>query len=301
MRQAVGVISTTRVDAHGDILQKDELERMGARMAGKYTLIGYGHDPRHPPIGRVISTRLIRQEDGEYELVGTFEIWDKNDNSNNILGDGRRIELDSHDYSKPTISYNPLFLNQNDPQILSEIAKLGFQLKDDRIEKAYESIISTIIIYGSFIYLGNKALGAFIDGFFNQLGQKTAIEAINGLKKLYLKPLLREERLVTFRCPIIHNGVRHELEVILEKSSDIEELSKCNLSTIEELVENALVSEPRISQVVIGCTEGKLRILYTVRYDGFPSVIAPISDDELTQGALSPEGTAERKPHREGR
>ena len=138
MRQYTGVISTTRVDAHGDILQKVELERIGARMAGKYTLIGYRHDPRHPPIGRVISTRLIKQEDGEYELEGTFEIWDKNDNSNSILGDGRKIKLDSHDYSKPTISYNPLFLNQNDQQILFEIAKLGFQLKDDRIEKAYD-------------------------------------------------------------------------------------------------------------------------------------------------------------------
>lgn len=132
------------------------------------------------------------------------------------------------------------------------------------------------------------------------MGKKTAMEAINGLKNLYSKPLPRE-RLVTFRCPIIHDGVRRELEVILEKLSDIEELSKCNLKHVEELVENALVSEPRTSQIVIGCTDGELCILYTIRYDGFPSVMAAISDDELTQGALSPEGTAERKPHREDR
>jgi hypothetical protein len=74
MRQYTGVISTTCVDAHGDIIQKDELEHMAARMAGKYTLIGYKHDPRHPPLGRIISTRLIKQEDGEYILEGTFEV-----------------------------------------------------------------------------------------------------------------------------------------------------------------------------------------------------------------------------------
>ena len=79
MRRYTGVISTTRVDAHGDFIQKDELERIAAQMARKYTLMNYGHDPRYPPLGRIVSTRLVKQEDGEYALEGTFEIWERND------------------------------------------------------------------------------------------------------------------------------------------------------------------------------------------------------------------------------
>lgn len=292
MRQYTKVISTTRVDAHGDILQRDDLERMAARMAREYTLVGYGHDIRHPPIGRIVSTRLIKQEDGEYVLEGTFEIWDKNDDISSSIGDGRKIKLDIPDYNKPTILYNPLSLNQNDLQILSGIAKLGFQLKDDRIEKAYDPAISSIIFYGSIM-----ALGAFITGVFNQLGQEAIKAVIKKLKELYSSSL-SGERLVIFKFPIIYDGSRHELDVVLEKSSDVEELSKCSSKHIEELVKSAFASEPRTIKVVIGCTDGEFHILYSVRDDGAPSIIAPILEDELIQGDLSSEGTAKRTPHR---
>jgi hypothetical protein len=103
---------------------------------------------------------------------------------------------------------------------------------------------------------------------------------------------------VIFKSPIDYNGLKCELDIILEKSSDVEKLSKCSSKYIEELVKSAFAGEPRTMQVVIGCNDRELHMLYSIRDDGVPSKISPISEDELTQGGLSQGRTAKRTPHR---
>lgn len=288
----VGEISSTREDLHGDVVQLDELKQMAARLEGRCILLGYRHDLRHPPIGRMVSTRLMEQEGGEHILQGTFEIWDEVDKISAPPENGRKIDVELHDYCEPTIQYNPLSLNQEDQDILIGITKLGFQLKDDRIEKALDSIVTSIVIYGSICLVG-KAVGGFIDGFFNQLGGEASKEFIKRLRDLFsTKPSY--ERLVILRCPIIHKEIKCELNIILDKSMDLEQLLDFSLRHMEELVGTAIASEPRTKIIVIGCTNGEFRTLYSVRDDGFPSELEPVTEEELSHGGLSVEGSAKR-------
>ena len=295
MKQYNKVIHSTRIDAHDDVISKEELENMAIRMANRCILVSYQHDPRHPPLGRLVSTRIIESEDGESELVGTLEIWDNNDNLSSLGRSDLKIENNGKDYNKPTVLYDHSFLNPEDQQLISEITGMGFE-SDQVIKKALEPL-STIVICGFATYLLGRAVNGFIDGFSKQLGQDTAVKLENVLKNLLSKPRA-VERLVIFRVPIIEDGSQKEIrfiEIILEKPSDIEcFFNNHNLSDIDSQIMGAVKGEPRTLEIVIGWKDGKPNILYTIRNDGIPSAIAPISDSELNSMDLSIEGSAQR-------
>jgi hypothetical protein len=145
------VIHSTRIDAHGDVISKEELENMAKWMANRCILVSYQHDPRHPPLGRLVSTRIIESEDGESELVGTLEIWERYDDLSSLGRCGLKIGNNGNSYGKLTVLYDHSFLNPEDQQLILEITGMGFE-SDQVIKKAFEPL-STIVIYGFAIYL----------------------------------------------------------------------------------------------------------------------------------------------------
>lgn len=290
MKQYEKVIHSTRIDAHDDVISKEELENMAAGMAGKCILISYQHDPRHPPIGRIAATRLIQSEDGEYDLLGTLEIWESDDNMGRFDRSDLRIQKDIDDY-KPTLLYDRSFLNPEDKQLISEITAMGFE-SDQIIKKALEPL-SSIVIYGVAIYLLGRAAGGFVDGFSKQLGQDTAVKLEKAIKDL-LKRRKDGTRLVVLKVPIIEGDSVREIELILENTSDIEYFFNHDLDYLSKMILEVVRSEPETVEIVIKWKGRKPSILYTIRNNGIPSAIEPISENELDSMSLSIEGSAQR-------
>jgi hypothetical protein len=294
MKRYNKVIHSTRIDAHDDVISKEELENMAIRMAGRCILVSYQHDPRHPPLGRLVSTRIIESEDGEYELVGTLEIWEKNNNLSSLGRYDLKIENNRNDYERLTVLYDHSFLNPEDQQLISEITGMGFE-SDQVIKKALDPL-SVIVICGYATYLLNRAVNGFIDGFTKQLGQDTEVKLGNALKNLLSKPRV-SERLVIFRVPIIEDSPEKDIkfiEIILEKPHDIGYLFNHNLNDIESQIIDVVEGEPRTLKIVVEWKDGKPNIQFTIRNDGVPSAIAPISEKELNSMDLSIEGSAQR-------
>lgn len=72
------IMATTHVDRHFHRFSKQSLEGMLKDISGACRpIINVEHDTTLPPIGKVLSGRVLLREDGEYELVAVQEIFEK--------------------------------------------------------------------------------------------------------------------------------------------------------------------------------------------------------------------------------
>src|SRR5690348_17432950 len=77
MAQYEATIANTRLDRQGERLAKESLLLLAESINKHYIPVGIEHDPRQAPIGRVLSAFVRDCEDGEHEVIATFEIFDE--------------------------------------------------------------------------------------------------------------------------------------------------------------------------------------------------------------------------------
>ena len=57
-------MATTHVDRHGERLTRSALESLVRQLRANYIPIGFEHDPRFPPLGRMIDATVVELPDG---------------------------------------------------------------------------------------------------------------------------------------------------------------------------------------------------------------------------------------------
>jgi len=67
------IFATTHVDSHGDQLTKEALEDMVTQSRSKHIRVTPEHDPRTPPIGRVVHSKHVELDDGDHGAESTLE------------------------------------------------------------------------------------------------------------------------------------------------------------------------------------------------------------------------------------
>lgn len=122
-----GIIATTRVDRHGDKLEKEALETLVNTINTKEEAIGVSveHDSLAMPIGKVIKGELVQLDDGEFAVKTIQEIFDihsiKGPNQNETYyvagssSDYRPFaDFKIEDADRPTVSFDPHNFTQKD-------------------------------------------------------------------------------------------------------------------------------------------------------------------------------------------
>ncbi len=79
MKKVSAILATTHVDRHNEAFAVSALEGMVESLNRSYLPVGVEHDPRVPPIGRVISAEVRKRDDGEFEVAAEIEMFEPGD------------------------------------------------------------------------------------------------------------------------------------------------------------------------------------------------------------------------------
>jgi hypothetical protein len=125
--EAKGIIATTRLDRHGDKIEKEALETVVDMINAGTEAIGVTieHDGLTMPIGKVIRGKLVQLDDGEFAVATSQEIFDIHSISTPKLSETYYVAESSSDHrpfadlriediNKLTVSFDPHNFECND-------------------------------------------------------------------------------------------------------------------------------------------------------------------------------------------
>lgn len=257
---------TTHVDLHGERISLEALNSMARQISEKYLPININHDIRQPPIGRVVSAKVVKMPDGEYALDGIAEIFEPSDTLESLTGDGRKITVWEDDVETFSVHYDRGFLNEEGKKLLQELEDLSGQKPQPAIKKALEPISILLIGFGIF------ALGATATKFFSKLGE----DLYDKLKKTlvnYYEKKTSADQILDFRFSIEKNNRVFEVHVLISSPTEqiINDFFDEGISKIDETLD-FLYSElaEDVAQVVLQYKDNKLTVSYAIRSDCVP-------------------------------
>lgn len=247
------------------MIAPEALKSMVGQINEKYIPIGTEHDPRIPPQGRLISSKLIRLDDGAYAVEGVAEIFEKDDEIGKI-DNSRQMPLKTYNIDTYGIRYDQTYKDSESQKIINDIAYLLNASIQEEIKKAFEPI-SILTIVGAFI------LGAVAHGFLNKLGAdawdalKEKIKQLQRKKKGQVK-----ERLLIYEFTLINEDTKTIAEIILANPTDedIDSFFNSGLKQLDELVPKYFAPHLGLSKIVFGYFNKKLIMQFGVRKDAVP-------------------------------
>jgi hypothetical protein len=271
MKYVKGIIATSHIDSHGDMLSPEGLKDMVKQINTQYIPIMIEHDPRIPPKGRIKSAKLIKLKDGHYAVEGIKEIFEEGDDISEV-DSSREMPLPTNEFGVLQVMFDRSYGDKESQQIINDISNL-LNSSPQKYEKKALEPISVLIIGGGFI------LGGIITGFFNKLGA----DAWDALK-IKLKKLLQtkkkrkdaQDKLLIFQFTLFKEGVVVNTEVILTNPSDdiIENFLENGLKKLDYILPLHIEKFPEVKKIVFNYSNNNLSILFSVRKDAI--LIYPI-------------------------
>jgi hypothetical protein len=125
MYRTVGVFATTHVDLHHERFALSAIEGMAEQIAQNYIPFIWNHDIRFPPIGRVVSARIVELPDGEFGLETESECWEAGDSFVDLAGDGRSIVREEFDEPGFQVRIDRRFRSVEDRLAAEDLARLA--------------------------------------------------------------------------------------------------------------------------------------------------------------------------------
>lgn len=274
-------ISSTHIDRHGDRLALSALEGIAAQVKRQYIPVGIEHDPRFPPMGRVVSARLVSASDGETVLEVEQELWADGDSPSTTIGDGREIPIEDRGPGL-YINYDRSMSDATSKRLLLDLQALTTEPPQETFKKAFDPLVIL-----EFIFVGGLALG-----FLNRAGG----DVYDGLKARLVEHYRSRPGSPQLDLVIMTECADRpvELVVIYERpgSDGVAELFSNAGPAIDAIALESCRSEPNLGRVVIGWDGKHARHLYSVRRDAVPIDVREVPD--LPAG-LAPDSKASGK------
>jgi hypothetical protein len=265
MRLLEGVLVTSRVDKHGEIIERDNLYTLAEDYNTHYLPLTVEHDPRTPPIGRFTSARIEVLEDGELALVGTSEVFEAGDQIE-FKDDGREMPVEEFTDGRLHISYDRSYESPSDQELLEEMCNWVDGELGEEIKKGIEPL-SILILAASFVGL------RFATGFLQKWGADTWDLVKRNLSRLFQRK--REEAreyLLVFRFTVRDGSHVLCLETFLSNptENDVSLFLQEGLEELERLTPEFLASHPYLRKIVCEYANRKLTVKYGMRKDAVP-------------------------------
>jgi len=260
-------LQTTHVDKHGEVFPLDVLQTM-MKLANEAIIpMGVEHDPRIPPLGRMLHTAVEKLEDGEYALIGTAELFDGDITNLSDTGDRVMVVRDVEGNSLE-LTYDRNFRGEEDQETMRQLALVlkCAEQPDEEIKKSIEPI-AILTIAGKF------ALAGIAAGFFGEIGA----DAYRELKKLLVKIFSTPnpdgaERLFTFNMTIVEGTHSVNVEVILANPTDteIQEFMDDGIKKLDQVLPAHFNSPRGFRRIVFDYDASGLRVKFGVLKNGVP-------------------------------
>ena len=269
------IIATTLRDLHGEQMTRAALDEIVREVRTHYIPLGYEHDPRFPPLGRIIGAQVIELADGEQAAEAILEFWDSDPTQLAIESDDREFPR-AADASSPGVRFGRSFL---DDEAAAAIAALGEITGSTPVmisKKNLEPIPVLMLILGTF------AIGGIAQGFLSKLGEDlyTALrDRLSGLFEHRDDPGLLE-----IVVGVVVAGRQIEMIVVLESpnAKGISDLFKRLPAALDrQLPEIISKSKGRpVQRVVATWRRGRLVPMHILDSHGVPIEVFEIPSDK---------------------
>jgi hypothetical protein len=291
MRIFEGRFATTQLDRQGEQAAVDALIGMAEAINSHYIPFTTQHDPRLPPVGRIIGARVEEAGDGHRALAGIVQLWDESDSEEQFAGDGRQLGVTRPSKLSFELGVDLSAQRELGVAALAEIARLAGPGAKPRYhaKKGLDTLSAIVIGAGAF------AVSGIAHGFLDRLGEDI-YEALKGRLRIAAQPRQAGERLVQFQCGVEGPSGTVNVDLISTNPSEgsIAFLLGDGLRQLDTLVRETIEDHPRVARIVAQIDGPRVRLLYWVRDDGVPTPLRVISDTQLaTYGGLSMGGVAE--------
>lgn len=268
MRFIQEIIATTHVDLEKDRFMLSALEGMVDQINSNYVSMWFEHDPRIPPIGRLVSAKIEQLPDGEFVVKGIAEVFEPGDHIK-FEDNGRRMPIGRAPMDGIQVIHdNRSWLDDDLPTAFKDLrdiagVELGYYGK-----KGLETI-QVLTISASFI------AGSIAAGFLKKIGS----DAWDSFKKRLSEAVLHKSAgpkgndvLTVFQCII--SGPDHEVsietQILNPQSPDIDIFLENGTRALDESIGVYLDAAPNLIRLVLELKNGHLQVKFGVRSDGVP-------------------------------
>lgn len=266
------VIATTHLDRHGDKLTVSALRSMAQQAKEAFIPVRDEHDPRNPPIGRVINATVKRTPDGEFALVCDVEYFDQSGDTP-PTSDKRKLRLRKYSEDNLQVSWDRSYRFDDDQKLLRELAttaKTPMTLMEYG-KKALDPV-SILQITGAFV------LGGIATGLLNKVGSDSWDSFKRLLEKIVRKKVQQEsEAILAFSFSIEHAGRLYNVSLLVTNPQkvDIEAILELHLPKLDSLVKACIDSNDEVREIVLEYRGRDIRIKYAVTESGEPVFPGP--------------------------
>ncbi len=266
MRKQRIIMATTHVDAHNESISPEGLRLMADDLSRILLPVWVQHDPRLPPVGRVLKGEVKQIDDGELAVEAEIECWAHGDPVPFICD--RRMPLGKPGHERLFAAFDRGFCDEQSQTTLRKIeATLGCEPQPE-VKKALEPL--TILTLG-----GTFLAGAIASGFFGQIGS----DAYGALKE-QVKQLLRRKKenepqrevLFLFKAFLRNSDEYLEIDLVITNPTDedIEHFLEEGLHLLDSVVPALLHDKRDIQRIVLELADRRLLVRFAVRSDAAP-------------------------------
>jgi hypothetical protein len=234
------------------------------------------HDPRQPPIGRVVSGAIVGLEDGEYALDVNVELFDPDFIPPPGAAMDKKVTIVNRSQGMFGIWCDMFTITPEKAVILKEISEI---LKTPVSSRSGAGIMQDdlpILIIG----IGRLPFGYIADTFSRRLGGGNIHLLTKNLTRLYTSPReIPDDSLLIFDLDVTDRQQRSLLiEVIMTNPcvKDIVTFFSEGLRELDRILPPFYLSRLRPRKIVISYSDGRFRVLYAIQEQGIPMI--PRSD-----------------------
>jgi len=279
MKRTQIIMATSHVDLHGDMIHPDALKDAVRQIKEKYLPYNIEHDIRRPPIGRIVSAKVIKLQDGQYALMATAELFEESDPLESLTGDGRKISIRDQDIQTIDFNYDSTFLDKEGQELLHELSQISGKIERPRkiVKKALEPI-STLLIYA-----GVFVVGSIAKGFFSKLGSDAYGMLKNTLIKYFRnRKKISSEQILDLCFSVKQYNRTFEVHVLAVNPSEqkLNELFTSRFNGVDNLLVSLPLSESDVARIVLEYENQRLLIRYAVNGDSVPFMFVRTQEKE---------------------
>ncbi len=258
------IIAATTLDAHNERMTLECLEGLVAQIKSHTILMNVEHDPRIPPVGRIITGKIVPLENNEYGVEAEIELFDEESKLVAQFKDRPLRCDDEFPLNSLRIAYDRNFDNADDRRIVSEISDLLHSKPHYQVKKSLDPI-SILEIGGGFV------IGCIAAGFLGQIGADGYTLIKEKIKALFSTEKIGEkERLLELSFSVVNGEKNVNFKLILTNptSSEIDYIFDSGFGIFDKIVEAHFSAERDYKLIVFEFKNGQFIPKYAVMGDG---------------------------------
>ncbi len=263
MRRVRRELANTKLDEHYSRLAPQALQQMARDINEGYMPLWEEHDPRLPPLGRVMEAHVEPLPDGELALVGVLELFDRGDQI--PFDPSRRMFMRS--VTGPLqVTFDRSYQDDKSLALIKDIAAILGTTPQPEEKKALEPL-SILVLAGSFV------LGGIATGFFKEIGADAYKLLKDKLKLLFaLRRAKKQPYVFRFVAYVNAEGRTIEADFLISRpeTEALERLFHAHLAEADTFLMRYAREHPQVQRVVFDAGETSLRFSYAVRSDAVP-------------------------------